>query len=257
MSMQFVKIFGERNTGTNVLSMYIKRNTSSKLCGGTFAELSETSLDKFKYTSRLERERLIDNFFLGLPPSNQWKHAATNFEDRELSDFANKCVIITLRNPISWVLGLYKNPYNALTDTSGLTPEQFICTKWTTLKRDRLNLNLVTPPELISLKMQSYCNFSDRLEKLGQEIKFVNFESFVLDPQITWSRISSTFVNAKTTVDVIKQSLKDKSKDVEYYKDYYGNERWRDEVSNSAIAEISENIDWNSYNRLKKMCDIN
>src|SRR4051794_36912394 len=96
-----VKIFGERNTGTNVLSAYIEKNSSSVLCGGTFQALSSVTLHQLQHLPAEKREQLIDDFFAQVSPSLQWKHAATNFTEEELEDFQDRLIIITIRNPVS------------------------------------------------------------------------------------------------------------------------------------------------------------
>ncbi|MEH6474906.1 MAG: hypothetical protein V7727_04420 [Sneathiella sp.] len=77
-----IKIFGERNTGTNALTNIVKDNSHSVIHPGTMAELDVPTLEltnNLKQTgaSVAEIETLIDGTFEGRPIEETWKHSAT------------------------------------------------------------------------------------------------------------------------------------------------------------------------------------
>src|SRR5436190_19953167 len=90
-----VKIFGERNTGTNALSQFIAQNSESLLIPGTFFQLPKVDPSVLKQKGRGETERLIDLAFSHQPPTFQWKHCATNFTNEDLAQFSN-CTTLVL-----------------------------------------------------------------------------------------------------------------------------------------------------------------
>src|SRR5689334_19643971 len=69
-----VKIFGERNTGTNALSQFIAQNSESLLLPSTFFQLPNADPAILIQKGRDEAERLIDLAFARQPPTFQWKH---------------------------------------------------------------------------------------------------------------------------------------------------------------------------------------
>ena len=73
----------------------------------------------------------------------------------------------------------------------------------------------------------------------------ITTESIFEDPEGIIELISRKFsINRKYERFInYRQSTKDKSKDTDYYKDYYLTEKWRMDVTSEAIAIINETVD--------------
>ena len=101
-----VKIFGERNTGTNYLSKLIASNLLVKIKRGTVPKISPFALNEF--TKDLF-------FFLSKKCNLGWKHSYIDYDIALLKEVEEyKTAIITLtKNPYSFLLSLYKNPYHS------------------------------------------------------------------------------------------------------------------------------------------------
>lgn len=250
--MQAVKIFGERNTGTNALSQFIAQNSESRLCPGTFSQLPKADLSVLKQKGHRETERLIDLAFSRQPPAFQWKHCATNFTNEDLAQFSNCTTLVLIRNPISWCLALWKNPYNCLVDPPpGF--DEFVNVKWKTVGRERLDSKELSPPDLINLKMSYYKEFVSRGQKNGLLMKILRFESFVCSPLSVWTNIKADLSNPKGDPALVERSTKDRSKDLQFYQSYYGGEKWKSEISENTYNSLEKRIDWSLYRDLLEL----
>ena len=112
------KIFGERNTGTNALLKMLKRNSKSDFFPGTMAEISPMTELKISLLQKAglntkAKEAMIDKVFYGRSPLERWKHSTTNFS---LDGLDETHFIFTVRDPRSWLIGLFKKPYHILVD---------------------------------------------------------------------------------------------------------------------------------------------
>ena len=247
-----VKIFGERNTGTNALSQFIARNSESLLFPGTVLQLPKADPSVLKQKSRGETERLIDLAFFHQPPTFQWKHCATNFTDEDLVQFSNCTTLVLMRSPISWCLALWKNPYNSLVEVPK-SFDEFVNVKWKTAGRERLDLKELSPPDLINLKMSYYKEFVSRGQKNGHSMKVLRFEDLVCSPLSVWTNIKADLSKPKEIPALIERSTKDPSKNLQFYKAYYGEEKWKSEISEKTYNLLEKSIDWNLYQDLLKL----
>jgi len=225
-----IKLFGERNTGTNALLQMLKNNSKSQFYPGTMAELSifaakEIAILQNLGLSAAQKEEMIDKVFFGRGPLERWKHSATNFS---LDKIDNSKFIFTVRNPMSWLISLFKNPYHILADK----PDNLISfaeTKWRTLSRENVALEFYKPLDLLEEKLKSYLGLMEKLEKKNISYKVVKFEDFVVNQHATFDSLR-TFLDAPSLhfVEFMK-STKEKTKDSKYYASYYAKEIWKDE----------------------------
>ena len=175
-----VKIFGERNTGTNVLSQLIEKNSQSKCLPSTEPEIDEQAfLNAHRpwILGRRMREWRFDRIFDGQDAVHSWKHCATNFED--VGIFRGVLVLITVRHPASWLSSLFQNPYQCLGRIPA-TFSEFIDFSWETNQRERLGRRSFKPIELYEAKIDSYLAFTERLSKADVAFRFVRFEDLVI-----------------------------------------------------------------------------
>jgi hypothetical protein len=243
-----VKIFGERNTGTNALSRIIEGNSDARCLPATSGDLNPL-IGRIGNTAWLPgkriRERLLDSLFDGKGPLCAWKHCATNFADA--APFDGVLVLFTVRHPASWLVSLFNRPYQRLERTPS-TLAEFLNSKWETAGRERLGRASFRPLELLQVKLDSYFSFAEKLAERGIAHHFLRFEDIVLNQQAIYSRIAPNLENARANFHELRTSTKDRSKTLDDYRDYYGNERWREALT-GLEAPIHAQIDWSKFER--------
>ena len=247
-----VKIFGERNTGTNALSQFIAQNSESPLFPGTFSQLPNADPSVLKQKGRGETEHLIDRAFSHQPAPFQWKHCATNFTDEDLAQFNSCTTLVLLRNPISWCLALWKNPYNNLIEMPQ-SFDEFVNVKWKTVGRERLDSKVMSPPDLINLKMSYYKEFVSGGQKNGLLMKVLRLENLVCSPMSVWMKIKADLSNPEENPALVESITRDPSKNLQYYQAYYSEEKWKSEISENTYNLLEKRIDWDLYGDLLKL----
>ena len=192
--MQFtsLKVFGERNTGTNFLNSFLRLNTSLKVLRGGDGDRKEIKkqfrnfVDSHNITDsfakRLVMESLLDQESLKRRQKNfGWKHA--NVCPKVLSKlpkFENVCFIFIVRNPWRFISSLHQKPYNLL-PRPDLDISKFIKSSIYTNQRDQLDGRLLkSPVELWNYKVRSYFEFN--AVHPGQSL-IVYYENLVISPE--------------------------------------------------------------------------
>jgi hypothetical protein len=226
-----IKIFGERNTGTNALIRILKNNSESQFYPGTMSELSHTYPEKSTLFKKLglgkvEEEAAIDQAFNGRGLLERWKHSATFTTKEELSQLGACAFIITVRHPLSWLIGLYKNPYHILIDKP-VDLLSFASTKWRTVGRENLPNNFYLPLDLLEEKLKSYLELIEKLEKENRPYKIIQFEKFVTNQKATFEDIRPMLDVPSFDFEELSESTKEKNKNSRFYATYYDNETWR------------------------------
>ena len=247
--MKRVKIFGERNTGTNALALFIIRNSSSELLPGTAKEILPSFRGPLEENGLRVNEAIIDLIFEGEPPSKSWKHACTSFSISNLEDFDNCRTIILFRNPYSWCHRLWERPYNTLVAVPPIFT-QFIGMNWPTVRRERMGERTFSPPELINEKMRQYLSFIANAAVKGIQVTVVPFEFFVCEPLAVWGHLGPHLREPSQNPVIVIESTKDRSKGLEYYQDYYGSELWRKKINDVDMKMMKDLIDWKAYAEL-------
>lgn len=228
-----VKIFGERNTGTNALLQLLKLNSESEFHPGTMSELDYYAAKKTAVLQSLglkpeKREKMTDKVFEGRPLLQRWKHSATHATLDEIETVEDTKFIFTVRSPLSWLVGLYKRPYHMLVEKpQSLT--SFAETNWIPVKRENLALNFYRPLDLLEEKWRSYLNLMELLERQGIEYRIVKFEDFVANQNLVFKKLRPLIDTPATSFIELSQSTKEKDKDSKYYAMYYANDVWQNE----------------------------
>jgi hypothetical protein len=238
-----VKIFGERNTGTNALRKLIDTNSASWCLAGTAGEIepkAARAIERSFWLTDRERERRIDAIFARSSDLFAWKHCATNFDDPSVFDGA--LVLIAVRHPASWVLSLFRNPYHLL----GRKPRnlaQFLDFEWQTAGRERLSTQRFRPLDLYAAKIDSYLALARSLEERGISHRFVRFEDIVLEQEQLFESLKPDLCGAAVEFQPVRKSTKTRRKNADSYREYYGSERWRDELA-GLESTVDRRVDW-------------
>jgi hypothetical protein len=170
-----------------------------------------------------------------------WKHTCVKSpEDLNQYELArSNLIFLTItKNPYSWLLSLYRRPHHQYyADNSSF--ETFLQRQWLTVGRDNIKTVLANPIELWNIKNNSYLQLDQKsTTNITTEGIFEDPEAIIQNMSQRYSieRKSESFVNHEA-------STKDKSKDSAYYREYYLSEKWRENLSNEAIAIINESVD--------------
>lgn len=236
---KLVKIYGERNTGTNYIHRLIRLNLDADLLNGVAPRLIQV-LQRILPGKQLVRDKYFEMTYgrnLG------WKHTRVKPESelRRYDILQNGiCFVTVTKNPYSWLLSMHRRPYHRY---YGEKPDfhTFLRSPWKTVGRDNYESVLRDPVELWNIKNKSYL----RLKSL--ETANITSESVLADPKALIDRLSDSFSIPKSDnyFSNLDESTKEKSKNFDYYRDYYLNERWKDELSDESISIINSRLDRN------------
>jgi hypothetical protein len=227
-----LKIFGERNTGTNYLAKLIENNFEVEILRGA---ISKGSIFTF-------REWTKDLFFKFTRNRNLgWKHSIIDLN--LVLNHKEKPIIITLtKNPYSFLLSLYNRPYHYKGNKSSPFLS-FLKEKWKLTDRDNCKeKSLNTPIELWNIKNKSYIN----LLKDYTDCLLFTYEELLENPNKVISSISEKLnIPLKEKFKNYNDSTKNDNKDFNDYQNYYLNELWKRELNNDEIIFINSKLDLN------------
>ncbi len=229
-----IKIYGERNTGTNYLEKLLDLNLHVTQIQG-IAPGNILKLQRLLPGKELIRDLYFQYSF------NQnlgWKHSCINphkLDNSPLFIEHQPAIITITKNPYAWLISLHHRPYHQHYQKK---PDfkTFLQQPWGKVRRDNISVTLQNPIELWNHKNRSY--IQDRFLNLTSE-------SMIENPKNTIDRISQKFsIRKKNTYFTnYQQSTKEEKKDSHFYQEYYRNELWRNKLTNETIALINQHLD--------------
>jgi len=236
--MKLAKIYGERNTNTNYLGELIKLNLDIMEIPGVVPRKI------MRIQAPPPAKNLLRDIYFGLTfyKNLGWKHSRVKSEE-VLKKYSlvksNDVIFLTItKNPYSWLLSLYRRPYHQYFRVKP-SFETFLETPWETVNRDNLRGPVTNPIELWNIKNRSYLNLHS-LKKIN-----LTSENIFEDAKGVIDRISSEFsvnhLNDKFAN--FDESTKYEGKDSNYYRDFYLKEKWKENLSDEAIAIINRHLD--------------
>lgn len=189
--MKFVKVFGERNTGTNFLNQLLRLNTSLKVLGhgGNQSCVVKTEsickasnvvsplAKKFIFERMIDAERskeFMENY--------GWKHAAVSWPKLKASEKYDETLFVCIiRNPWRFLTALHRRPYSLLPPPSG-DFSSFLRSPLVANVRDGLDdAFLIDPVELWNQKVNSYHLLK---RQSSQNVLVVYYEEIVEDIEV-------------------------------------------------------------------------
>ena len=232
--MKKIKVFGERNTGTNYLSALLALNFKVKICQGTLPKKISRFLWIFK-------EKVIDLYFRIFRNNLGWKHRELDkYYINSIKKQAIDINFITItKNPYSWLLSLYNRPYHSF-NSKDISFHEFLKTRWYTLKRESSVQFYNNPIDMWNKKNGSYISLNKHARALN-----LTYENILTNPSTELMKIQSHF-NFKITDNFpvnFNQSTKDGNKNRSFYINYYGKEKWKEKLSPKDIEVINEYLD--------------
>ena len=248
MKVRRLKIFGERNTGTNALAELITKNIGEVLCPGVAREVVADwpaplgSIAGFDEPYRLFlRHAIVDDIFSVMPAECIFKHTAPEFSPRFIEEEVG--IIFLVKNPYSWLVSMFRRPHGMLlpkVDDFSV----FLRRPWLTLARDNLPRVLASPIEMWNRKVVAYCRFGTAAAHYGLPFCILRFEDFVHDQLAALHTIRTVFGFPGELALPIVSSTKDPGLDLQFYRMYYSSEAWRSAFSSADLAFCLTAIDW-------------
>jgi len=238
--INYIQVFGERNSGTNYLNNLINKN--------------------------------IDNVETGAKYG--WKHGYVINLRNGMFDISKLLIICVFKNPFAWLVSMHNKPHHAsqmrLLSFSDFLREEWICYKGT----DYFERDLITNPytEDEEMKMERDPDTGKRCTNVIQlrnkkneklldlnnhtaQIEYVRYEDLLVDPEKFFSKIidkynlktSSTFQNSN---QYHGKNVNEKFSRKEYYlkKEYLSNFNSKDllfvenEINKDYESKIGYNI---------------
>lgn len=252
-----VKIFGERNTGTNHLSKLIRKNFPGLAVNNGTDPRGKSKLVLWR-RKLLRRyvpggrghdivERDIDRHFEAHRSELlAWKHACLGEEViAGLPDCPRYHYVALVKNPYSWLLSLHRRPYHGQRRPESF--EAFLRTPWPTVGREHRPGGFAGPVQMWNEKTRGYLLLGQR-----RSTTILRYEDLVAAPAAAMARIAADaglpFDEARFEDNT--SSTKDRDKDSAWYRDYYMNERWREKLTERAVALIDAELDHELARRL-------
>lgn len=231
-----IKIYGERNSGTNYLFKLLRRNLEAGLLRGVVPWYVRIPFP--------QSETVRDLYFeLTFGRNLGWKHrlAPSPATVRETRIYSDKLFFVTLtKNPYSWLLSLYRHPYHYQGEFS--TFQEFLSAPWTTVRRAKAPPEYPNPIIMWNEKNAAYLRL-----RSGMPTVVLRYEDLLADPDQTLAKVASQFSidRSGSSFENITQSTKeqDGSKGFDYYQQYYLGEQWRAELQPTAVQIINRYLD--------------
>ena len=235
-----IKLYGERNTGTRYLTRLLAHNLDCQVLRGvvprwvTWAQALVPGRDSLR---DIYFERAFANH-LG------WKHSQVDIDRLVALDpsIDNLHFVALVKNPYSWLLSLERHPYHRRPDASGDQDSfaSLLTSEWPTVGRENGPAAYRDAVDVWNHKVRSYLELASRLPTT-----LMTYERLVIDPAEAVDEIRQASSNGwrRLAFENLPESTKEKGKDSAFYSDYYGKERWRENLTAEQIQMVNSRLD--------------
>lgn len=212
-----LKLYGERNSGTNYLEQLLATNFEVRLLPGVAPRW---------FVRRFPLERHRDLYFAATRRFNLgWKHMLV---PSQLPAKPKRLVVCLTRNPYAWLLSTFRSPHHATRTYAGF--DDFLRSPWQTLPRERAAAVYPSPVALWNAKHAAYL----ALRRTTAAI-LLRYEDLVRDPLGVLedlSREHGIAVRRRPLVNVLASTRRrTPERDYAFLRAYFAEERWRDELT--------------------------
>jgi len=233
--MNAIKIYGERNSGTNYFEKLVEKNLEIQILRYYPGQRVGKYL-KYEFMSGLFFE-LNKKKYLG------WKHGKPKI--REINKFeSSPLTIITItKNPYTFLLSLYKRPYHYRGKKVN-NFKDFLTSEWQTILRENCGLKKYSSPiDLWNEKNRAFLNLKQRVNK---KVINLRYEDVIKDTEETilkLAKISDAPLKHNGQFRNVIDSTKGDNLVYSEYRDYYLNEKWKDKLLDEEISLINDKLD--------------
>ncbi|MEO1701584.1 MAG: hypothetical protein AAFR71_05975 [Pseudomonadota bacterium] len=242
--VKYLKVYGERNTGTNFVEQLILYNAPDLI------PLSKRPPFKPKGWARqfplaarnMAYQRIVDfRRRQEFPDHLGWKHAYTMAdEQRNFAHFDETLFIFIVRNPYYFISSLYRRAYD-ITPRPGWSKARFVRQPILLNERDNVSWTVTVrgPGELWSIKTKSYVETASQIE----QAILIRYEDLVADPDHFVRQLSEKGLTLPKDYQVPHKSTKG---DRRTFDDYAKRARTYNpgkDFSRKLLDEIDEQLD--------------
>ena len=231
MGLQYVKVFGERNTGTNLLEDVLRRQTDLQVLShvGTVQEArrqmqvllqSPNPTPLHVETRRRLYRYVIEDHLLSTQFCEHfgWKHGAVQRCQLETaSNFARTLFVCITRDPYKFIASLYRRPYQLEPDPAvHASLLDFINAPILLFPKDNLPARpiLDSPVQLWNLKTRSYALLA---RQLPRQAITLSYEELIASPVQTLAPLGE-FCALSANPVLAELSTKGDDKTLEQYR---------------------------------------
>lgn len=207
-----VKVYGERNCGTNYLIKLLHQNFHCNLIRGVVPKVA-----KWK-SSEDSKDEFFNSHF---QDTLGWKHGRIQLSKLlPIIEQGDVYFITISKNPFAFLWSLYQRPYHMIGEKP-VDFKSFLTSPWYLRKRDNIDKSYCENPiELWNLKNKSYLELKEKYDCNSVQIRY---ESLLLNSLDVLSKITSKLGLEKKRNDFsnIENSTKDSTLQFSDYQSYY------------------------------------
>jgi len=233
----FLKVFGERNSGTTFIETLLAWNLPIRVLPG--------GVPRALYRG-LPVEFVRDMWFYWTEKKNLgWKHGfPVECLIRGFAGRQSLAVVGVCKNPYSWLLSLHRHPYHL--GKRCQTFADFLDVPCSVVRREHAKGSFQNPIELWNIKNRVLL----KLSKSKLPVILLRYEDVLAAPEIAVKNVASI---SKLKMNDVFQGvyLSTKGEDgrhFEEYCSYYLDEKWRTNLSEENVKRINRDLD-------RKLCE--
>ncbi|MCT4555900.1 MAG: hypothetical protein N4A53_14525 [Pelagimonas sp.] len=241
-----IKIYGERNTGTNYITRLLERNYDLRLLPGDVPRpfWNKRAIGLLRRIHRpwglIVNNRTADAWFLNnFNGSLGWKHSLPPVDRIAQIAGPDLGIVGLTKNPYSWLLSMYRRPYQNFAPAESF--EAFVTAPYPTVPRELMTEQGLTPVQLWCAKARGYLALQ---KALPQQVAVLRYEDFLADEDAVLSRLETDWSLApKGARQQVSESAKGDKQGYSDYQRYYLEEEWRAKLSDEAVQAITAQLD--------------
>ncbi|WP_154446270.1 hypothetical protein [Halovulum marinum] len=247
MARHVVKIFGERNTGTRALGALLRQlpdvghrvaAPAAAAADGALEAAIETQMRGA--WKKLYLHALRDEAAAREAESDPWKHALPRLTPAMVA--AGAGVVVMVRNPYSWLVGLARRPYH-IKGPNAETLDAFAARPWMTERREGMAAVVASPVDLWAEKAAAALALPARAAAEGLACHRLRFEDFVADPAGTARACADALALPAGEIKPRERNTKAGEAGLATLQSYYSREHWRGWLTRSAVARVNARLD--------------
>jgi|GEM_PF-341339 len=228
----FLKVYGERNSGTTFIEKLLALNLPVKVLPG--------GVPKLLYRG-LPYELFRDSWFFWTESRNLgWKHGIP--VPGLIRNFMAKhrlIVVAICKNPYAWLLSFYRHPYHLVKKWGSFSA--FLEAQCNVVRRENAKGLFQNPVELWNVKNRALLELS----KSKLPVILLRYEDVLAAPEIAVENVASI---SKLKMNDAFQGVyfstkREDNRHFEEYRSYYLDEKWRTNLSEENVRRINRDLD--------------
>lgn len=228
-----IKVFGERNTGTNYIEKLIENNLDIEIISGIVPR-------PFLWLT-LGTEKGRDLYFkMFYERTFGWKHSVAPDSEKMAKAGEHIVFIAAFKNPYSWLLSLYKKPYH-LGEAKRESFAAFLESPCPTVGRENYGPAFKNPVEMWNIKNRSYLDLQEKANLYP-----LRYEDLLENPGKVIDDIGDKFsisLRKKGFQNIEKSTKEPGRKNFDFYRNYYLQEEWKKNLDSKALTIINGSLD--------------